>query len=1235
MLSEVRRRLVRQYRRHVPARVRAAIYRRRPGRAEPNRPLVSIVVPVYGVEDYLAECLDSLVRQTHRNLEIIVVDDESPDESYAIAESFAASDARVKIVRRPNGGLGAARNTGVRAATGAFLSFADADDTIPHDAIASMVASVEQSGSDFVVGAMARMDDERTFTTGWVKEVHAEDRHQLRLQDFPDILKDVFAWNKLFATDFFRRKVGSFPERIRYEDQEPTARAYVAGTFDVLAATVYHWRIRADGTSITQQKSDPADLADRLAVKQRVSHVIAESGSPTYERWLVKAIGFDLRPYFEQVPRTDAAFFQQLRNGMQRLAENMTPKLWQQVPIVDRLPALATLAGYHDDVGVTVTRRAEYGWFVPSRVENNGVFLDRRYLEGMRLSPDDQLLRLNDSDLRVMARATSLWWHGTRLRLTGYAYITNTHFGTDSRVSAQLIAAGRPPVDLATESYSNPRFDYETNDAWNSHSESGFSVDIDPTALRLDANALWRVQISVTCCGVTGSTVLREADVRGIVGTSAVAAANGPRRWMAGAEPNDALLLQCKRGRQVTVSKLQTVDGGVIITIKQPTAATLQLTCRTLRRKIEVPGTSDHDGNTQFDVKLPELSNRNQRNPEHVWSMRLQTDGRSDPLAYPGDRDDLEAQSPEHLRVRAIMTRAGTLRLTQSIWGAVADHVRVTTGSIEISGRIDAPGGHNLRARIAGDTQQFRADRVTFDASKQRFWAQIPFDADLARSIANSPVNTAHSTRAAKQLPHGPSHSSDDRFRPTMLHGFSARLSIQIGGQPRYERWLKTANTLQHRLPADYLAANYGVTLTRTPRAAALWVRFRAPYRQDERGRLAQRRLHDEVDHIRRGNTHTSRPLKDAVVFESFNGRQISDSVLSLCNEMLQRNPKVELYWTVNDLSMPTPPGTTPLLIHSREWANLLHRARFLVNNNNFPFYFRKNPDQVYLQTWHGTPLKQIGNDVPGANLSLSYRQLMQREPRYWDFLLAQNDFAAQTLPNAFGYQGRVLNLGYPRNDVLIAPGAQARRTRARQRFGFSEHQTVVLYAPTWRDNIRQTAGYGPVRHLDFEQLRAALGADTYLLLRGHINTSRNHLVDQSGVIDVTRHSDVNDLLLAADVLITDYSSTMFDFAVTRKPILFLTPDLENYRDVTRGFYFDLEQISPGPICRTNDQLISEISDIPRLRHTYTDRYRRFIELFAPRDDGEASSRVVDTVFNGVVDRSPRLPSGYNRRGTD
>ena len=164
------RSLLRRGRRRLPPALDASLYRRvrRPRHPQPS--VVSVVVPFYDVEQYFATCLNSLIRQTYRNLEIILVDDGSPDGSLAIARSYRRWDRRIRIVRQVNQGLGAARNTGLAAATGRYVTFVDSDDVLPRMAISTMVRTLESTGSDFVVGGLRRFEQGvKAQTPPWVE----------------------------------------------------------------------------------------------------------------------------------------------------------------------------------------------------------------------------------------------------------------------------------------------------------------------------------------------------------------------------------------------------------------------------------------------------------------------------------------------------------------------------------------------------------------------------------------------------------------------------------------------------------------------------------------------------------------------------------------------------------------------------------------------------------------------------------------------------------------------------------------------------------------------------------------------------------------------------------------------------------------------------------------------------------------------------------------------------------
>ena len=294
--------------------------------ADPSAgPLVGVVVPAYGVEDWLPECLESLVAQTHGRWEAVVVDDGSPDRSGEVAEEWAARDQRIRVVHTRNGGLGAARNEGLRHVGGDYLAFLDSDDVLPPTAYADLVASLEASGSDFATGSVLRWeppppDGKGLHEPPWLRRLHDPARAGITIGAHPELLGDVFAWNKLYRRSFWDAAGLSWPEGIRYEDQPTLTRAYLAGTFDVLAEPVYHWRIRTDGSSITQQRASVADLRDRWETKRMsLDAVRAHGDGEVTTVFTDRVLAGDLWRYFVLLPDAPDDWWQLLRAGVLEL----------------------------------------------------------------------------------------------------------------------------------------------------------------------------------------------------------------------------------------------------------------------------------------------------------------------------------------------------------------------------------------------------------------------------------------------------------------------------------------------------------------------------------------------------------------------------------------------------------------------------------------------------------------------------------------------------------------------------------------------------------------------------------------------------------------------------------------------------------------------------------------------------------------------------------------------------
>ena len=356
---------------------------------------------------------------------------------------------------------------------------------------------------------------------------------------------------------------------------------------------------------------------------------------------------------------------------------------------------------------------------------------------------------------------------------------------------------------------------------------------------------------------------------------------------------------------------------------------------------------------------------------------------------------------------------------------------------------------------------------------------------------------------------------------------------------------------------------------------------------------------------------YATRPgrLENAVFFESFYGRNASCNPLAIDRELARRAPGVTRYWSVVDLSVPVPDGAIAVVDGSPEWWRARGSARLLVVNDWLRRRFSRRAGQIVLQTWHGTPLKRLALHRPGFDPRRM--AAVVKESRRWNVLLAQNPYAARIFGKAYAFLSRPIWVErYPRNDVLTTGDGAATRAV----LGIGADERVLLYAPTWRDDRSEMVDF-----VDPAALAAVTGA--VLLVRGH---SRTLLPGRDAVgprvIDVTGFPDTAQLLLVADALITDYSSVMFDFSVTGKPMYFLVPDIEHYRGELRGFYFDLLAHAPGPVVRTQEELVDALAAGDAAAHEAS--YRIWRDKFNARDDGHAAERVVARILDqGFIDR--------------
>ncbi|MEV6834121.1 CDP-glycerol glycerophosphotransferase family protein [Streptomyces sp. NPDC051133] len=319
------------------------------------------------------------------------------------------------------------------------------------------------------------------------------------------------------------------------------------------------------------------------------------------------------------------------------------------------------------------------------------------------------------------------------------------------------------------------------------------------------------------------------------------------------------------------------------------------------------------------------------------------------------------------------------------------------------------------------------------------------------------------------------------------------------------------------------------------------------------------------------------------------------------------------------------PPGPRRLRPGTAAYWTALARSRYLVTNTRFEGRLRKRRGQVFVQTQQGTPLKHMGLDLqerPAAAGGTDFEELLRDVDR-WDHVLSGNRHSTTTWERVFPGGYTTLECGSPRNDVLLR-ATSADVSRLRETLGVPEGAVAVLYAPTYRDHRRTQL---PL--LDLERIARRLGPRFVILARPH-PVHGGPLGAGTRIIDVSGHPSVESLCLASDVLVTDYASLMFDYAVLDRPIVVHTEDWEAY-DAARGTYFDLRAFPPGAVARSEDELI-DIFATGHWRGSRSAQLRAaFRERFCPWDDGRAAERVVRHVVLGETELPPVVPLADRR----
>ena len=360
---------------------------------------------------------------------------------------------------------------------------------------------------------------------------------------------------------------------------------------------------------------------------------------------------------------------------------------------------------------------------------------------------------------------------------------------------------------------------------------------------------------------------------------------------------------------------------------------------------------------------------------------------------------------------------------------------------------------------------------------------------------------------------------------------------------------------------------------------------------------------------------------ENLVFFESFFGKSYSGNPKYIYEAMLDMglDKKYTFVWAYSGEDKGVIPGD-PVIVdrfEAGDYYKYLAKAKYWVNNIIFPIH-TKRQGNVYLQTWHGTPLKKLGFDISIPGPEVEGRQNFYSESRNWDYLISSNEYSSEIFKRAFKFNKEFLEYGYPINDIFFNCSDDFVDS-LKSKLNIPVDKKVILYAPTWKDDEQNESWEHYFNlEIDLKRMFAEFNDGYVLLLKMHHLVSENLRIDdelKNFVFDLSGYDDIQELYVISDILITDYSSVFFDYAHSKRPILFFVPDLNHYVENVRGLYLNMEKELPGPLIKNNDELVNAIRNIDDVVNEYESKYDEFYKRFCSLCKGKSAKKIIKKVF--------------------
>ena len=1150
---------------------------------EKNCPDISVIVPVYNVEEYLGECLDSLKKQGNVSLEVIIIDDGSTDSSGEIADEYVAENENFIVYHIENGGLGHARNVGVTYAKGKYIFFVDSDDIVADNTLCNMFALSERNGSDLTICNVVRFNSKKMWASGIHKTVFEKTDFVTHISKKPELVFDTTSWNKLILREFYLRYKFEFPENILYEDIPVTIPMHVmANKVSMYNAVGYLWRVRDGATkSITQNSESMKNLTDRIEIMRILDGFFKNNVSDEKLITLkeTKALNVDLNIFANACSRVDKEpALEMMKVIREYISEAISEKAMRSVSVILQQKYAYLMTDDYENLKRVCKYEKEC--YEEAAVQE----CDNRLI----VSLDDELFTLADRDvtaefkeypIREYIDSTEqskttfvIHAHAYKRRITipdeasisfrAYLYniMTNEKYPLrlDREKSEKLTQSFGKVVDPVSEKTSEYNYD-----------AAGFkvTVDINEMISKECPDGQYKLLIEYDNKYYSGTAILKGAKNRTLAKDNTCLVLNDATLKVNFLYMQE-ICFTLKRGNAFAESV--NAEGENIIWKLRSDEECLIAKSASEKVYFKKTGTAEFTCNTKSFGRESDY---------FVFAVR---NGEEMPVLC-------ENKSVEALEVgqnRAVLSTLKTREYS----------LRIVDTFVAVKGYEVTDSSVIIKTVVTGSS----AEKLAICNKAEICVRDVIAGCDVV--LAGSKCRVTEKGNLACKFTIDFSKEKINRNLYTSQRDMHIR--FYCDGKVFCESCIYSEKNFKASFDFETLT----IKLLRN-RGGDLSTDFRTEWKESEKSSVKR-----EAILLTKYPEFLKEPINPKlIVFESMWGAKYSCNPRAIYEYIDKNYPEYECVWILNDERMPVNGRARRVRRFSEEYYHCLATAKYLVNNVNFTDSFVKRKGQIMVQTMHGTPLKTFGLEITQEMTSQDKKDAFLKRVATWNYLIVQGEFMKNKSYDCFRYNGKILKTGYPRTDSLYSM-TDERREEIKRNLGLPAGKKIILYTPTWR--IRNKFDM----MLDLEKMREKFSDEYILLIRIHYFSADGYKIPADGkfIFDVNKYSSVEELYQISDMLITDYSSVMFDYALLDKPMLFFTYDFDAYCNDLRGIYVDFKKEAPGPLLYTADEVIDAIENIDEEMKKCSSQIKLFKEKYLTYENAYSSEKVVRKLIKNL-----------------